>query len=519
MIVKQSASRQECRDGIQFIDFGKDAYGRLEVELTGKGGERIELAIGEVATNGRLNRSPGGYRCFKKMNLILKSGSHHYAFDIPKHIALRPLLPNCYPPEEAGGEIAPFRYVEINGYSGPFKAERYAVFASFDDNAASFHCSDERLNHVWEFCKYSIKATTAFGMYIDGERECLPYEGDAYINQLGHFCCNASYDIARKTIEHFFEHPTWPTEWHLLTPILARDYLLYSGDAESIARWLPELKEKLLLQHIGEDLLLRDISRIRGDVRIRDIVDWPEEERNSYEFGEINLVPNCYHYGALLAMYELSGDDFYLKRAATVKQAICGTMLENGIFVDNPNSNHTSLHSAMFSIRFGIADTAEYPVLTSLIRAKGMACSVYGAQFLLEACYRCGLADHALHLMTDNGLRSWQNMLDKGATITMEAWDNSCKPNQDWNHAWGAAPANIIPRGLCGIRPTAPGFQTFELDPQIASLKEISLMQPTRHGPIKLEIQNGKLNLSIPEGIHGSYRKRILNSGNHVIPL
>ena len=60
MIVKQSASRQECRDGIQFIDFGKDAYGRLEVELTGKGGERIELAIGEVATNGRLNRSPGG---------------------------------------------------------------------------------------------------------------------------------------------------------------------------------------------------------------------------------------------------------------------------------------------------------------------------------------------------------------------------------------------------------------------------------------------------------------------------
>jgi len=26
-------------------------------------------------------------------------------------------------------------------------------------------------------------------------------------------------------------------------------------------------------------------------------------------------------------------------------------------------------------------------------------------------------------------------MLDKGATITMEAWDDTLKPNQDWTHA------------------------------------------------------------------------------------
>ena len=340
---------------------------------------------------------------------------------------------------------------------------------------------------------------------------------DAYINQLGHFCCDASYDIARKTIEHFFDHPTWPTEWQLLTPILARDFLLYSGDTDSVRRWLPELKEKLLLQHTGEDLLLRDISKTRGDLRIRDIVDWPEEERDFYEFGEINLVPNCYHYGALLAMHELSGDDFYLKRAAAVKQAIRNTMLKNGMFVDNPNSNHTSLHSAMFAIRFGIADPAEYPALAAFLRAKGMACSVYGAQFLLEACYRCGLlADHALHLMTASGLRSWQNMLEKGATITMEAWDDSLKPNQDWNHAWGAAPANIIPRELCGIRPTAPGFTMFKLDPQTASLREVNLVQPTKHGPIKLEIRGTTLELSVPEGTRCITGKRILESGRHV---
>ena len=29
-------------------------------------------------------------------------------------------------------------------------------------------------------------------------------------------------------------------------------------------------------------------------------------------------------------------------------------------------------------------------------------------------------------------------MIRVGSTITLEAWDNKFKPNQDWNHAWGA---------------------------------------------------------------------------------
>ena len=460
MIRSQIISIPGYRNGLQSIDFGKDAYGYLEVELTGKGGEEIELAIGEVVKNGRLNRNPGGYRCFKKMNLALKKGTHRYRFEIPEHVAPAPWLPKCYPPAEAGGEIAPFRYLEINGYSGPVKAERHAVFAPFDDNAAHFHCSDEELNRIWEFCKYSIKATTAFGMYIDGERERLPYEGDTYINQLGHFCCDASYDIAGRTIEHFFDHPTWPTEWRLLTPILVRDYLLYSGDTDSVTRWLPKLKEKLLLDHAGDDLL------IRGTSEIRDIVDWPEKERDSYEFGEVNLVPNCYHYGALLVMHELSGDPFYLERAAAVRKAIRTLMLKNGMFVDNPDSNHTSLHSAMFAIRFDVADPAEYPALVSLIRAKGMACSVYGAQFLLEACYRCGLADHALHLMT------------AGVPHALEGVVLAAEPD-------GGPSVTLFPDGAKGGR--QPGDPVFHLEPLF--------FQEARQGGSGTELPVSKLGL------------------------
>ena len=54
-------------------------------------------------------------------------------------------------------------------------------------------------------------------------------------------------------------------------------------------------------------------------------------------------------------------------------------------------------------------------------------------------------ADYGLQLLTSTGERSWYNMIRKGSTITMEAWDNKYKPNQDWNHAWVQYPPTSFP--------------------------------------------------------------------------
>jgi hypothetical protein len=471
--------------GVKLIDFGKDAFARLELELTRDCVKNIEVCIGEVLTNGRLNRTPGDYRCFKSFQLQLKQGKHIYQIEIPPHQAPNPALPKLYPPKEAGGEIAPFRYVEITGYEGEIIARQMAVFAPFNDQAASFKCSDERLNRIWEFCKYSIKATSAFGMYIDGERERLPYEGDTYINQLGHFCCDCDYSMARRTIEYLLKHPTWPTEWSLIMIPVVFEYYLYSGDIESFERWKPQLYEKLCLDRIGDDGMLLDNGK--------DIVDWPAGERDGYELGKINLVPNCYLYHALI----LLGEN---EKAAILKNNIRQKFFRNGLFIDNTESRHNSLHGNMFAVRFGIAEQMEYPFITEFIRSKGMSCSVYGAQFLLETCYKCGLANHALSLLTSDGLRSWLHMLNCGATITKEVWDDSLHPCPDWNHAWGAAPANIIPRGLFGIKPLKPGFEVFQFKPQPASLQSAQLRHPTPHGPIEIELNRKEIQFSLPSG-------------------
>ena len=86
------------------IDFGRAAFARLELDLDGKAGQNIEIALGEVLTNGRLNRHPGGSRCIKIIPLTLQAGCHRYLVEIPPHIAQNPALPKLYSPTEAGGE-------------------------------------------------------------------------------------------------------------------------------------------------------------------------------------------------------------------------------------------------------------------------------------------------------------------------------------------------------------------------------------------------------------------------------
>jgi hypothetical protein len=92
-----------------------------------------------------------------------------------------------------------------------------------------------------------------------------------------------------------------------------------------------------------------------------------------------------------------------------------------------------------------------------------MACSVYGAQYLLEALFAAGRDKYAVELMAARTGRSWWHMIESGSTMTWEAWDAQAKNNLTWNHAWGAAPANILSRYVLGVRPVEPGYKKLRL--------------------------------------------------------
>lgn len=76
-----------------------------------------------------------------------------------------------------------------------------------------------------------------------------------------------------------------------------------------------------------------------------------------------------------------------------------------------------------------------------------------------------GLDPHYHIAMHFGRRRSWRHMVDSGSTISWEAWDHKYKPNHDWNHAWGAAPANLLPRFILGVEATKPGWSHARIRP------------------------------------------------------
>ena len=125
------------------------------------------------------------------------------------------------------------------------------------------------LDDIWALCKYSMKATSFCGVYVDGDRERIPYEADAYINQLSHYAVDREYTLARYSHEYLLEKPTWPTEWKQHSVLMAWADFMYTGNTRSLAQHYEILKsEKTLESHARADGLLNT----KG---MRDIVDWP----------------------------------------------------------------------------------------------------------------------------------------------------------------------------------------------------------------------------------------------------
>ena len=108
-----------------------------------------------------------------------------------------------------------------------------------------FHCDSDALNRVWDLCSYSIEATSFAGVYLDGDRERIPYEGDALLNQLSHYAVDREYTLARFSLEYMIFHPTWPTEWNLQIVQMAWYDYLYTGDPRSVPNITTTLTKSL----------------------------------------------------------------------------------------------------------------------------------------------------------------------------------------------------------------------------------------------------------------------------------
>ncbi len=511
-----NAVRFKRDGGRHFFDFGKAAFGTVRITIPPREEKSILKVHFAEKLSGEdvLDSCPPGSVRYRETRLEVGRGVRMVEVAIPPDP--RNTGPGAVLMPDSIGEVLPFRYCEVITSGMALEKDSVvmkAVNYPFDDQAADFFSSDMRLNDVWALCKYSIKATSFAGLYIDGDRERIAYEADAYINQLGHYLTDREYSMARATHEYLIKNPTWPTEWILHSVLMAWEDYMYTGNLESVEFYFDDLRNKTLYSleaenglisttggRVGEEIL--ESIHLAGEMR--DIVDWPPGsftqggtgERDGHVMADFNTVVNAFYYRAL-DLYSRLAEALgrkdqaieFADRAAAVKNSFNALLLdrEKGFYRDGIGTDHSSLHSNMFPLAFGLVPEEFRMSVVEFVKSRGMACSVYGAQYLLDSLFAAGEDRAAIDMMTAGHDRGWLNMLKSGSTITLEAWDHKYKNNLDWNHAWGAAPANLIPRWILGVRPLAPGFREVVISPRPGDLEWARGKVPTIRGPVLVE--------------------------------
>ena len=146
----------------------------------------------------------------------------------------------------------------------------------------------------------------------------------------------------------------------------------------------------------------------------------------------------------------------------------------------------------------GLAKPDKYPALLEIFKKNHYASPLL-EMYVQEAMFKMGQGEEALK----RAKRQYSNMLSfKDETTVFEFWDY--KGRGGTNHAWASSMTVILGRHVCGIKPTLPGFKTFEVAPQLCGLKWVNTSMVTRYGKIMLSLKeidgHLKVKITVPAG-------------------
>lgn len=493
-----------------FVDFGKAWFGNAVITPSDDNKQRsVVIRMGEkLAADGKIDRAPFGSVRYYEVETLL-SGKYS-----------PPLTPADIRGMPSGRPAMPFRYLEIDGWRGSLNPGEIVLEAVVANEAMatgriSFTGNSEtarKLNRLMELGEHTMEATSFMGIFVDGDRERIPYEADGLINQLGWYVTTGDWKVPRRTIEALLRQPSWPSEWMVQLIFMVWEDYLVTGDKAFLRSIYAQLKifslEKFIdntgLVTTTQKELAKEFVRETGADYLEDIVDWPPGERDGYEMRPYNTVVNCFVCAGLQvmgAMAERIGRrqeaERFITSGAQLRAAIHRNLISerSGLFIDGLGSDHSAAHSTFIPLAFNLVPSGKITDAIAHLKKRiashdgGFPCSVYGAQYLLQALFRHGEGKAALQLMLNGTERGWMHMLDAyDATVTHEAWDVRYKENIDWNHAWGAAFVNITQRFILGARMLEPRWARWTLSPPADLDESIDATIPTPNGLIHVSV-------------------------------
>lgn len=429
-----------------FIDFGREYAGQLYAKAKGNSGDEIVLRYGEELTDENKVRYNLRCNCKYEEKWILSGGDDELnQFDYKAFRYAEMVVPD-------GAVITDIKML-VRHY--PF--EKKAVYKSINAD----------LDKVLQLCEDTVHFGTQ-EVFVDcPTREKGQYLGDAFISGRAQAILNGDATLLKKAIVDFCNSAFISqgimavstssfmqeiADYSLLFAPLVLWVYRFDGDKEFLNHVYPYVKGafEYFCKYENERGLLEGVTEKWN------LVDWPENLRDGYDFpltnpigkGVHNVI-NAFWIGFLKSfggMSEILGVTTANKAETAEKSYIAAFFDKNiGLFCDSEKKAHSAVHSNVLPLYFGIKkdDDAFIKNAIGFIEKKKLtSMGVYMSYFALSALKKNGEYEKAVALATDE--KAWLNMIAQGGTSTFEAWGKEQKWNTSLFHPWAVAPLIVF---------------------------------------------------------------------------
>ena len=167
---------------------------------------------------------------------------------------------------------------------------------------------------------------------------------------------------------------------------------------------------------------------------------------------------------------------------------------------DSYKESESDDRAQAMAVLSGLASPDKYPAILQVLKKSHFA-SPLMEMYVQQALFKMGQGEFALQRAKER----YAKMLSyPDQTTVFEFWDKG----GSINHAWTSGMTVIFGQEVCGVRPTSPGFKTFEVKPDLAGLTQVSTNMQTKYGFIRVSLkkegEQTNLMLTVPKGTRAS---------------
>ncbi|WP_412989802.1 GH36-type glycosyl hydrolase domain-containing protein [Pediococcus siamensis] len=464
--IRQPQKIESVNGGV-LLDFGHDLTARTRIKFK-NGFQQVTISYGESRTEAldvqdtylkhtlQAQDDPFGHYDTQKAVFVTKLRAFRYIY-----------LPQISKMEDLGILEVDFESLEF---------PRIAKFSSHD----------EQLTKIWQVSDRTLRLCSGI-FFIDGvKRDRWVWAGDAfqcfYMNRYDFF----DKEIVERTLLGL--RGELDIKQHLDTIV---DYSMYW--IISIELYYDTFADKHFVQNVYAKLKrLMDFSLEATDehgfIRERKgdwiYIDWADFDHQGPLAAEqmvlARALQSMVRVSKLLNQDAQKYERHYQKLRENIDRYFWDPTQQAYIDSYESKKRHVTRHANIFAILFGYVDDAKAKQLVQRVLMNPEIPEIKTPYFKFweqEAFAKMGHYDQVLATIK----AYWGGMLNNGATTFWEYFDPAEKGaaryamygdkyGKSLCHAWGASPLYLIGRYLIGLKPTQPGYQTFEIKPQLELL-------------------------------------------------